>query len=141
MITEGEKDRQILHKLLLQYIKVPTVRDINQGYGICLTSELFWLWLNTNSPNQAKMLISSQGIDWYIYFGLGTKHLKNKRTLKIPVFLHCLVHILTASHDVHDNMIPHLTVALKPIQYSSQVVSYSSHHHLNQFEDIFSSSK
>lgn len=41
MTTEGGKDRQILHKLLLQYIKVPTAKDINQGYGICLSSELF----------------------------------------------------------------------------------------------------
>lgn len=65
------------------------------------------------------MLISSQGIDLCIYFGLSTKHLKNKRTLKIQVFLHLLFHILTASHDGHDNMIPHLTVALKPIQHSS----------------------
>lgn len=61
-----------------------------------------------------KMLFSSQGIDWYIYFGLSTKHLKNKRTLKIPVLLHHLFHILTASHDVY-NVIPHLTAALKPI--------------------------
>lgn len=40
MITEGEKDKQVLHKLPLKNLKFPAIKETDQVFGISLSSQL-----------------------------------------------------------------------------------------------------